>query len=80
MLSRKAGIVFVLFMALFSGAITAGASQVPWSLNDVTILFPLPSPSETSSSAMIPPLDTAYRSKHLELGESLVAALGNTGM
>jgi hypothetical protein len=87
MLSGKAGIVF---LSLLFGAVVSEAAQLsqvsqvpsnlPWSLNDVTILYPLPSRTETSTDAMISPVDTAYRSKHLELGESLIAALGNTGM
>lgn len=83
MLSRKTG---VLFFSLIFCAVTSRAAQVsqalwnsPWSLNDVTVLYPLPSQGEKSTSAMIPPDDAVYRSKHLELGDSLLAALGSTG-
>lgn len=88
---RKALLMGALILGLATGSPSALSAGLPWSLNDVTILYPLPSQTSLGSAVsssptadsptpeMIPFVDSSYGSKHLEIGDSLIAALGSTG-
>jgi hypothetical protein len=61
-------------LLLLSALIPALASA--WDLNDVTILYPLPSPQEQDSSFMISPVDPESGAVHLDTSNDALFAAG----